>query len=255
MSALLSMRGVRKSFGGKPVLRGVDLDIEAGETFTILGGSGSGKSVCLKHLIGLLRADAGTILVDGTDVTSFGEREWGPLRRDFGMLFQGAALFDSLSVGENIAYPIREHRRGGAAERRERVAACLEAVGLPGIADMRPSELSGGMRKRVGLARAIALEPRIVLYDEPTTGLDPANSRRIGQLITKLQRELRVTSVIVTHDMPLCRTISDRIALLREGRIVAETTPDELDERGHPELQRFLEGTGDPLGPAIGGEA
>ena len=255
MTALVSMRGVRKSFRGEPVLRGVDLDIEAGETFTILGGSGSGKSVCLKHMIGLLQADAGSIHVDGTDVTRFGEREWSPLRRDFGMLFQGAALFDSLTVGENIEYPIREHRHSGAAERGERIAACLEAVGLPGIADMRPSELSGGMRKRVGLARAIALEPRIVLYDEPTTGLDPANSRRIGQLIAKLQRELKVTSVVVTHDMPLCRTISDRIALLREGRIVAETTPDELDERGHPELQTFLEGTGDPLGPAIGGEA
>jgi phospholipid/cholesterol/gamma-HCH transport system ATP-binding protein len=236
----VEFRGVRKAFRDNAVLRGLDLHVASGETFTILGGSGSGKSVCLKHMIGLLRCDAGQISVFGRDVTRLAERDWVELRRDFGMVFQGAALFDSLSVYENVAYPIREHMDWSEERVRERVRECLEGVGLAGIESMLPAELSGGMRKRVGVARAIALRPRIVLYDEPTTGLDPANSRRIGQLISALQAELSATSVVVTHDLELCFAISDRVALLRDGRLAAEGPADEV--RAHAELRTFVEG-------------
>ena len=241
--------GVEKSFRDEPVLRGVDLEIPVGRTFTILGGSGSGKSVCLKHMIGLLRSDAGRIEIQGRDVTGLRERGWVEERKRFGMVFQGAALFDSLSVLENVAYPIREHSRDPEAAVRARVARCLEEVGLPGIESLFPAELSGGMRKRVGVARAIALQPEVILYDEPTTGLDPANARRIGRLIRQLQGELGVTSIVVTHDMELCGAVSDRIALLRGGRIVAEGSVAEL--RDHPEMRAFLEGSDDPLPLAI----
>jgi phospholipid/cholesterol/gamma-HCH transport system ATP-binding protein len=236
----VEFRGVRKAFRDKAVLRGLDLSIAGGTTYAILGGSGSGKSVCLKHMIGLLRCDAGRISVFGRDVTRLPERDWVELRRDFGMVFQGAALFDSLSVYENVAYPIREHLDWDEGRVRERVRECLAGVGLAGVEPLLPAELSGGMRKRVAVARAIALRPRIVLYDEPTTGLDPANSRRIGQLIRSLQRELHATSVVVTHDLALCFAVSDRIALLKDGRLAVEGPPDELRE--HAELRTFLEG-------------
>jgi phospholipid/cholesterol/gamma-HCH transport system ATP-binding protein len=244
----IEFRGVRKGFRGKPVLRGLDLALPGGSTTTILGGSGSGKSVCLKHMIGLLRADAGEIRVLGRDVTRLPEVEWVELRRQFGMVFQGAALFDSLSVLENVAYPIREHMDWPEQRVRERVRRCLEGVGLAGTEPMLPAELSGGMRKRVAVARAIALEPRIVLYDEPTTGLDPANSRRVGNLIVALQRQLAATSVVVTHDIELCFAVSDRVALLRDGRLAAEGRVDEMRE--HAELRLFLEGS-EPLPPAL----
>jgi phospholipid/cholesterol/gamma-HCH transport system ATP-binding protein len=247
----LEFRGVRKSFGEKPVLRGLDLEIPSAATTTILGGSGSGKSVCLKHLIGLLRADAGQVFVLGRDVTRLPEADWVSLRRSFGMVFQGAALFDSLSVYENVAYPIREHLDWAEERVRERVRRCLEGVGLAGIEALFPAELSGGMKKRVAVARAIALEPRIVLYDEPTTGLDPANSRRIGRLIATLQRQLAATSVVVTHDIELCFAVSDRVALLRDGRLAAEGRAEEV--RAHAELRRFLEGEGgEPPAPGAG---
>ncbi len=244
--AAVELRDVRKAFRGQPVLRGVSLAIPPGETFTILGGSGSGKSVCVKHMIGLLEADTGEVRIDGRDVTHLSERGWVDERKRFGMVFQGAALFDSLSVYENVAYPIREHRPDPEAEVRARVRWCLAEVGLPGIEELFPAELSGGMRKRVGVARAIALEPSVILYDEPTTGLDPANSRRIGRVIRQLQRELGVTSVVVTHDMELCHAVSDRIALLRDGRIVVDGPAAELADGRHPEMREFLEGTGDP---------
>jgi phospholipid/cholesterol/gamma-HCH transport system ATP-binding protein len=248
----IEFRGVRKGFRGKPVLRGLDLAVPSGATTTILGGSGSGKSVCLKHMIGLLRADAGEIRVLGRDVTRLPEAEWALLRRQFGMVFQGAALFDSLSVLENVAYPIREHMDWPEERVRERVRRCLEGVGLAGVEPMLPAELSGGMRKRVAVARAIALEPRIVLYDEPTTGLDPANSRRVGNLIVALQQQLAATSVVVTHDIELCFAISDRVALLRDGRLVAEGRADEVRE--HAELRLFLEGS-EPSPPTLRGGA
>jgi phospholipid/cholesterol/gamma-HCH transport system ATP-binding protein len=249
-SLAVEFRGVRKAFRGNPVLRGLDLAVRPGETTTILGGSGSGKSVCLKHMIGLLRADAGAVLVQGRDVTRLPETEWVALRREFGMVFQGAALFDSLSVFENVAYPIREHCDWPEDRVRDRVRRCLEGVGLAGVEPMFPAELSGGMRKRVAVARAIALEPRIVLYDEPTTGLDPANSRRIGRLIAALQQQLAATSVVVTHDIELCFAISDRVALLREGRLAAEGPADAVRE--HAALRDFLEGE-EPLPPAVAG--
>jgi phospholipid/cholesterol/gamma-HCH transport system ATP-binding protein len=250
----IELRGVEKSFGGKAVLRGVDLAIASGETTVILGGSGSGKSVCIKHMIGLLRADAGELRVLGRDVTRLSERGWVEVRRDFGMVFQSAALFDSLSVYENVAYPLREHERWAEARVGERVAWCLHAVGLAGVEKLLPAELSGGMRKRVGVARAIALEPKIILYDEPTTGLDPANSRRIGELIQSLQRSLGATSVVVTHDLELTFAIADRVALLRAGRIALEGPADELRAGDHPALREFIEGV-ETLPPGVGAAA
>jgi phospholipid/cholesterol/gamma-HCH transport system ATP-binding protein len=245
----IELRGLEKGFRGKPVLRGVDLAIRAGETTAILGGSGSGKSVCVKHMIGLLRADAGEVRVLGQDVTRFSERDWVGLRRNFGMVFQASALFDSLSVYENVAYPIRQHERWPEARVAERVASCLASVGLAGVEKLLPAELSGGMRKRVGVARAIALSPKVILYDEPTTGLDPANSRRVGELIQRLQRELGSTSVVVTHELELAFTITDRVALLRDGRIVLEGPAAELRASGHPALREFMEGV-EALPPA-----
>jgi len=239
---------VHKAFRGKPVLRGVSLRIEEGETFTILGGSGSGKSVCLKHVIGLLRPDRGRILVFGREIGGLSERALVEVRRDVSMVFQSAALFDSLPVYENVAYPLREHRRWPEPQVAARVAECLEAVGLAGAEALMPAELSGGMRKRVGVARAVALEPRAILYDEPTTGLDPANQRRVGELIRSLAARLRVTSVVVTHELELCFAISDRVALLRSGRIAAEGTAAQMQGSEHPDVRAFLAGAQDALG-------
>jgi len=242
----IELRGLRKSFRGKSVLRGIDLVIREGETFTILGGSGSGKSVCLKHMIGLLKPDGGRVVVFGRDITDLREDELVDVRKALSMVFQSAALFDSLSVFENVAYPLREHRDWPEARIAERVATCLEAVGLPGSEALLPAELSGGMRKRVGVARAIALEPRAILYDEPTTGLDPANQRRIGELIVALQNRLRITSVVVTHELELCFAISNRVALLKDGRIAACGTADEIRRSADPDVVAFLSGSRDP---------
>ena len=233
------------------MLRGVSLAVPEGRTFTILGGSGSGKSVCLKHMTGLLKPDAGRVLALGRDITDLGERDLVALRRDVSMIFQSAALFDSLSVYENVAYGLREHRAWSEEQIAARVAACLEAVGLPGTERMMPAELSGGMRKRVGVARGIALEPRVILYDEPTTGLDPANQRRIGELIRSLQERLRITSVVVTHELELCFSISDRVAFLRGGRIEAEGTAEEMQHSADAHVRAFLAGAHDDAEPGI----
>lgn len=241
----IELSGVYKAFRGQPVLRGLDLRIRKGETFTILGGSGTGKSVCLKHILGLLRPDAGTVRLFGRDVTTLSEDRMVEVRKDFGMVFQGSALFDSLSVFENVAYPLREHLDLGPEALAERVQRCLDAVGLPQVGSLLPAELSGGMRKRVAVARAIALEPRAILYDEPTTGLDPANARRIGELISDLKQRLGVTSVVVTHEMELCFAISDRVALLKGGRIVVEGSAGEIRRSQHPDVRAFLEGVQD----------
>jgi phospholipid/cholesterol/gamma-HCH transport system ATP-binding protein len=241
----IELRGVQKSFRDKSVLRGVDLAIREGETFTILGGSGSGKSVCLKHMIGLIKPDAGRVLVFGRDVTELPEDELVDVRQALSMVFQSAALFDSLSVYENVAYGLREHRDWPEPQIAERVSRCLEAVGLPGCEALLPAELSGGMRKRVGVARAIALEPRAILYDEPTTGLDPANQKRIGELILSLQRSLSISSVIVTHELELCFAISNRVALLKDGRIAACGTADEIRRSERPDVVAFLSGSRD----------
>jgi phospholipid/cholesterol/gamma-HCH transport system ATP-binding protein len=242
---VIELRDLRKAFGRKPVLRGVDLAIRAGETFTILGGSGSGKSVCLKHMIGLLKPDAGRVLMFGADITSASEEELIAVRKNASMIFQSAALFDSLSVYENVAYPLREHLDWGEERIAERVEECLEAVGMPGAQALMPAELSGGMRKRVGVARGIALEPRAILYDEPTTGLDPANQRRIGELVRSLQLRLGITSVVVTHELDLCFGISDRVALLKRGRIAAVGAAEEIERSADPDVVAFLAGVQD----------
>lgn len=239
------LEGLQNAFGANRVLRGIDLSIERGEIFTLLGGSGTGKSVLLKHVIGLLHPDAGRVIVGGRDVTDITEREWVEVRKRIGFVFQGAALFDSLSVLENVAYPLREHLKPTRAELERRVAECLEAVGLAGIEQLMPAELSGGMRKRVGVARAIALEPDAILYDEPTTGLDPANSKRIGQLIVSLRERLHVTSVVVTHELDLCFAISDRVALLAEGRLVAQGEAEAIRTSTQEEVRLFLAGGND----------
>ena len=242
---VIELSDVHKSFSRTPVLCGVDLAIREGETFTILGGSGSGKSVCLKHMIGLLRPDRGRVRVLDTDITDLPEHELIETRTAVSMIFQSAALFDSLSVFENVAYPLREHMRWPEERIAQRVAESLAAVGLSGVERKMPAELSGGMRKRVGVARGVALEPRVILYDEPTTGLDPANQRRIGEMMRTLQSELHVTSVVVTHELDLCFAVSDQVALLKEGRIAAQGTADEMRESQNSDVRDFLDGVRD----------
>ena len=244
--AVIELGDVYKSFGEVDVLRGIDLSIREGETFTILGGSGSGKSVCLKHMIGLIRPERGSVRVLGEELTRLSEHKLVPVRTAVSMIFQSAALFDSLSVFENVAYALREHERWPEERVSARVAECLEAVGLAGVEALMPAELSGGMRKRVGVARGIAMEPRVILYDEPTTGLDPANQRRVGALIRALQSRLQVTSVVVTHELELCFAVSDRVALLKGGRIVAQGGAAEMRESQDPDVRAFLDGARDP---------
>lgn len=241
-TTVVELQDVQKSFGPKHVLKGVNIAIAQGETFTILGGSGSGKSVTIKLMIGLLRVDSGSVWVEGRDVSALNERDWIELRGRFGMVFQGAALFDSLNVLENVAYPLREHSQFSEDEIRKRVAEKLALVDLEGIEAKLPAELSGGMRKRVAVARAVVMDPQIILYDEPTTGLDPANSRRIGELIASLQERLGVTSVIVTHDLALCFAVSDRVGLLDEGQMAVIETPVELRADSNPIVREFLAG-------------
>lgn len=236
----IRFRGVRKAFGPSEVFADLTLDVTAGETLTILGASGSGKSVLLKLLIGLLKPDAGSIVFDGRELVPLGEEELLPVRRRVSMLFQGGALFDSLSVGENVAYPLREHFKLTEPEIAARVAEKLALVGLPGIAALRPASLSGGMKKRVALARAIAADPEVILYDEPTTGLDPINTRRINELILSLNERLRVTSLVVTHDLPSAYMISDRIAMLSERRIVAVLPQREFRSAEVPAIREFI---------------
>lgn len=236
---------LHKSFGAVAVLRGLGFAVAPGETFTLLGGSGSGKSVCLRHIIGLVEPDAGSVEVLGQRLADLDERGQVELRKRCGMVFQGAALFDSLTVYENVAYPIREHRDWPESRIGARVEECLAAVGLPGIEGSLPAELSGGMRKRVGIARAIALEPELILYDEPTTGLDPANAKRVGELIRALQRQLHATSVVVTHDLELCFAVSDRIALLKAGAIAVVEGVEAFRCSPHPEVRAYFEGVYD----------
>ncbi len=239
---LISFRGVRKAFGPKVIYEDATLDVFAGETLTILGGSGTGKSVLIKMLIGLLRADGGSIQAFGQEVTTLPERGLLDIRKRIAMLFQSAALFDSLTVEQNIKYPLREHHWGTEPAMNERVAEVLEMVGMEGSQKLKPSELSGGMRKRVGLARAIAMKPEVILYDEPTTGLDPVNVRRINGLILSLQARLGVTSIVVTHDMDSCFTVSDRIAMLYERRIAFVGTAEATQECDIPYVREFTRG-------------
>ncbi len=238
----LALSGVRKSFRGVEILRDLSLSVREGEVYTLLGSSGSGKSVTLKVAIGLIRPDAGEVRVFGRPVSRLSEHDLVEVRKLFGMVFQGAALFDSMTVFENVAYPLREHLDLPETELRDRVEACLAAVGLPGAGALMPAELSGGMRKRIGVARAIALEPRIVLYDEPTTGLDPGNSLRIGRLILELRDRLGVASAVVTHDLALCEQVSDRVGLLHRGRLAVEGDRGLLRHSEHPAVRAFLTG-------------
>lgn len=240
---IIEFKDVYKSFNGLPVHNGINLSILEGEIMSLLGGSGSGKSVLLKELIGLMKPDKGDIMVFGKNVTLMKEDELIQLREHVGMLFQGAALFDSLTVFENIAYPLREHLQLTEKEIQERVAEKLQLVGLGGIENKMPAELSGGMKKRVGLARAIATEPDIILYDEPTTGLDPMTAQRINELIIELQKKLGITTIVVTHDLHCVKTVSDRIAMLHEGKIVMVGTWEELATSTIQVVKDFISGT------------
>jgi phospholipid/cholesterol/gamma-HCH transport system ATP-binding protein len=240
--ALVEFRNVQKAFGPKKVYVDLNLDIHAGESLTIIGGSGSGKSVMLKLLMGLLDSDAGSITFGGEDVTQSSETELVKIRQRIGMLFQGAALFDSLNVRENIAYGLREHLQMTEEEIDARVDESLRYVGLPGVEQMWPADLSGGMKKRVGLARAIAIKPEVLLYDEPTTGLDPINTTRINRLILHLKRTLNVTSVVVTHDLRSAYMVSDRIAMIADGRVIFSGTPEEIQSCTDSRVRDFVEG-------------
>jgi phospholipid/cholesterol/gamma-HCH transport system ATP-binding protein len=241
---LVHFRGVHKQFGPKVVYSGLDLEIRRGETITVMGPSGSGKSVMLKMLIGLLKPDAGRIDFDGGDVAAMEADALTEVRRRIAYLFQGAALFDSLSVGENVAYGLREQfwKTMTDPEIQSRVEHSLGLVGLPGIEGMRPSDLSGGMKKRVGLARTLALQPEVILYDEPTTGLDPINTARINHLIVGIQRTLKLTSVVVTHDMGTAFSVSDRLAILGKGRVTMIGTKDDFRNTSNQYVRDFIEG-------------
>ncbi len=238
----IRLRGLSKSFGSKRVLVDLDLDILSGEALIVLGGSGTGKSVLLKHMIGLLRPDAGTVEVEGVDLGSLDYRQITSFRRRFGMSFQEGALFDSMTVRENIAFPLERQTRMSQAEVAARVDECLRLLRLEGAGDRMPAELSGGMRRRVGFARAIALKPRILLFDEPTTGLDPVLKATVDELIMGLQAELGSTSVIITHDIPSALRVGDRIAMLHGGKIIAIAPPNQFRQLPDPRVQQFVAG-------------
>ncbi len=240
----LRVRDLHKSFGSHHVLRGVDLDIERHKINIIIGGSGQGKSVLCKHLMGLLKPDRGAIYVDGEDIVPLDEVAMNRVRRKFGMLFQHAALFDSMTVEENVAFPLREHTRLSRKKIRELVTDKLELLGLRNAEQKMTSELSGGMAKRVGLARAIVLEPEILIYDEPTTGLDPIATKNVDNMIAETARRLGVTSIVISHDMASTFRIADHIFMLQGGRIVASGTPGEILRSDNPDLRLFVETSG-----------
>lgn len=244
---MIEIIDLHKSFNSFAVLRGVNLRVERGESVTVIGGSGSGKSVLIKHIIGLLFPDKGRVIVDGKVVNELDEQRLNELRKEFGMLFQGAALFDSLTVWENVGFGLKQHARLSDKEIKEIAVQKLALVGLKDVEDKMPSELSGGMKKRVGLARAIAMDPKIILYDEPTTGLDPITADAINDLIIDLRKKLGVTSVAITHDMHSAYKISDRIAMLYKGRILETGTPDEIKNTTDPIVRQFI--TGSAVGP------
>ncbi|HEY5996567.1 MAG TPA: ABC transporter ATP-binding protein [Candidatus Deferrimicrobiaceae bacterium] len=239
---MIEIRGLAKRFGKNVVLDGVDLSIPSGKTTVVIGGSGTGKSVLIKCIVGLLRPDAGEIRIDGEEITGMHERELARVRLRFGMLFQGAALFDSMDVGDNVAFALRRLGKRKEAEIGEIVATKLAMVGLSNIERLMPSELSGGMKKRVGLARAIAAEPSILLYDEPTTGLDPIMADVINDLIISLREALSVTGIAITHDMASAYKIADQIAMLYKGKIIETGTPDEIRDTKDPIVSQFVHG-------------
>lgn len=244
---MIQLIDLHKSFGDNRVLQGVNLTIERGETMVIIGGSGSGKSVILKHIIGLMKPDRGKVIVVGQDLSALRERALDELRKKFGMLFQYAALFDSLRVWENVGFSLRQQTHLSDREVKQSAIEKLAMVGLRGVEDRMPADLSGGMKKRVGLARAIAMEPEILLYDEPTTGLDPIMADAINELILEMKRRLQVTGVAITHDMTSAYKIADRIAMLYQGKIQAVGTPDEIKNSSNPIVHQFV--TGSSVGP------
>lgn len=239
---IVRLEGVRKSFGRLVVLDGINLSFEEGRTTVVLGPSGSGKSVLLKHIVGLLRPDAGSVWFRRQRVDRLSERALGPVRREIGFLFQMAALFDSMTVRENVEFPLLEHSDLSASERLARVEEALDRVDLRGVLDRLPVELSGGQRKRVGLARAIILRPALILYDEPTTGLDPIRASGINDLINRLREDLGISSIVVTHDMTTTQAVADRVVLLHEGHIIADGTLAQLHDSDDPIVQGFLAG-------------
>jgi len=243
---MIEVRDLKKSYGSNLVLDGVSFEIEKGESVVIIGRSGGGKSVLIKHLIGLLRPESGQVLIAGEDISGMNERELIRVRQRFGMLFQGAALFDSMTVAENVGFAFRREGSLTPSAIALKVAEALEMVDLPGTENKKPSELSGGMKKRVGLARAIVYQPEIVLYDEPTTGLDPIVSDSIDQLILRVRDRLRVTTVVVTHDMRSARRLGQRILMLHNKKIYATGTPDEIFTSADPVVKQFIDGVSDP---------
>jgi phospholipid/cholesterol/gamma-HCH transport system ATP-binding protein len=240
---MIKLVDIHKSFGKQRVLDGLSLDIEDGQTTVIIGRSGGGKSVLLKHMIGLLKPDSGQIWVDDVDIAKLNEKGLNDVRKKFGMLFQEAALFDSMTVGDNVAFPLREHTKLKEKEIGQIVADRLSAVGLSGVEEKMPSQLSGGMRKRVGLARAIALHPQIVLFDEPTTGLDPVMTEAINELIIQTQKNFKLTCVVISHDIQSIFRIGHKIAMLYEGQIIQQGTPDDIRSSENPVIKQFLAGS------------
>jgi phospholipid/cholesterol/gamma-HCH transport system ATP-binding protein len=239
---MISLRHLYKSFDGKAVLRDMSIDVDRGETLVIVGGSGTGKSVTLKHIIGLLKPDRGQVFVDGQEITAMKDRELNAFRRRFGMSFQEGALFDSMSVFENIAFPLRRHTKMTEGEIRARVEECLEDVHLHNVEKKRPAELSGGQRRRVGFARAISLKPEILLFDEPTTGLDPVISDIVAELICEMDLKLGTTTVTITHDMKVAFKVADRVAMIFEGHIIEQGTSEEFQASQNPIVRQFIEG-------------
>ncbi len=244
---MIQLVDIHKSFGKQKVLDGLNLTVEAGMTTVIIGRSGGGKSVLLKHIIGLIRPDSGQVLVDGADIVAMNDKDLNEVRKKFGMLFQEAALFDSMNVAENVAFPLREHTKMSNDEIMEIVRDRLRAVGLTGVEEKMSSELSGGMKKRVGLARALAMQPRIVLFDEPTTGLDPVMTEAINQLIIETQRAFNLTCVVISHDIQSVFEIGHRVAMLYDGKIIEYGTPEEVRSSRNPVTVQFL--TGSTEGP------
>ncbi len=248
---LIRVKDVYKSFGQNHVLRGLSLEVKCGESMVVIGGSGTGKSVLIKCVIGLLHHDRGEIYVDGQEISSLSEEGWNQLRKKFGMLFQRDALFDSLSVWENVGFALRRHTKLSDAKIKDMAVEKLKLVGMQNVENLMPAELSGGMRKRVSLARAIAMEPAILLYDEPTTGLDPIMANVINDLIVTMREKLEVTSIAITHDMNSAYRIGDRIAMLYKGQIIEVGTPDEFKASRNPIVQQFIRG--DVEGPITQG--
>lgn len=239
---IISFKDIKKRFSDNIIYDALNLDISTSQTTTIFGGSGTGKSVLLKILIGLLKADSGSILFNNQDISKFSERRYLPIRKQIAMLFQGGALFDSINVEENIAYPLKLHFKMTNKEMRKVIAKNLEMVGLPGIEKLMPAELSGGMQKRIGLARALATNPIVMLYDEPTTGLDPINVTLINNLIIRLKEELSLTSIVVTHDMESAFTVSDKVAMLWDKKIIFYGSVNDIKDSGNPIVHRFING-------------